>query len=332
MKDVAALAGVSDRTVSNVLSGKVPVRAAKRTAVLCAVDELGYQMNVFARSLRTRRTGFITLAIPDLRDDYLAQLTYDVLEEARQVGLTVIVQQTGSQRERELAILTGADRQLSDGLIFQPHALGTEDQDIVITSQPMVLLGGRVLGAPVPHVAMANVAPARAATEHLLTLGRRRIAVIGATRSDAFTTGATLRLQGYTEALQAAGLDLVEELITYVDHWDPDTAATAARGLLDRGVAFDGLFCFNDTLARGALPVLRRHGLRIPQDVAVVGFDNVPAAAHTDPPLTTIDSGGAQIAREAVQRLVNLIDDNDADVAAQQEVVAGYHLVRRQSA
>lgn len=328
MADVGAAAGVSDRTVSNVLSGKVPVRPATRQAVLRAVEELGYQMNVFARSLRTRQTGFITLAIPDLRIDYFTELAHSVLHEAAQIGWTVTLQQTHSRPERELAILTGADRQLSDGLIFQPHAMGPED--CVLTDQPMVLIGEKMYDGPVDYLTMDNVAASAAATRHLLQLGRRRIAVIGPDRTDTRVTAASLRLQGYAQALREAGIPLRQEFIGQALRWRQADGVEAIEWFLAQGTEFDGLFCFNDTLAFGALHALSRQGLRVPQDVAVIGFDNVPAAAYANPPLTTIDPGGPHIARQAVKLLEARVREGYEGTASAH--VAGFRLVQRDSA
>lgn len=330
MDDVGAAAGVSARTVSNVLSGKVPVRPATKEAVLQAVEDLGYQMNVTARSLRTGRTGVITLAIPDLGHDYFSQLARAVMVEADRFGWAVTIQQTGSRRERELAIISGAERQFSDGLIIQPSALTEDDRDALVTAQPMVLLGDRVLHRPVDHVGVANVEGARAATEHLLSLGRRRIAVVGPHAGETSRDAALLRLTGYRQALQSAGVPWREELISPASVWERSGGAAAVTGLLERGVVFDGLFCVNDTLAFGALHVLARRGVEVPRQVAVVGFDDVPAAAYSNPPLTTVDSGLPDLARAAVTMLARRLAGG-ADLEAT-DVVVGHRLVRRASA
>lgn len=330
MDDVGAAAGVTARTVSNVLSGKVPVRPATKEAVLRAVEDLGYQMNVSARSLRTGRTGVITLAIPDLGHDYFSQLARAVMHEADRFGWAVTIQQTGSRRERELAIISGADRQFSDGLIIQPSALTEDDRNALISDQPMVLLGDRVVDGPVDHVGVANVQGARTATEHLLRQGRRRIAVVGPHPHEKSLDAGLLRLQGYRQALEDAGLPWRPELISPATVWERAGGAEATSALLTRGVDFDGLFCFNDTLAFGALHVLAQHHLRVPDDVAVVGFDDVPAAAYSNPPLTTIASGGLELARVAVEMLAGRLD-HTAPAEALRTTVE-HRLIRRASA
>jgi DNA-binding LacI/PurR family transcriptional regulator len=330
MADVGAAAGVTARTVSNVLSGKVGVRDHTRDAVLQAIKDLGYHMNVSARGLRTGLTGMITLAIPDLGIDYFAQLANTVMSEADSQGWTVIIQQTRARRDIELGILSGAARQLSDGLIFQPHALGPGDERLINGEQPLVLLGDRIFHGPVDHVTMANIDAAAAATTFLLDRGCRRIAVIGANAAGGPVSAAALRLDGYDRALRQAGLKPDPRLIATATEWHQSDGAMATHRLLNSGVPFDGLFCFNDTLAIGAMNVLQSNGLSIPGDVRVIGFDNVPAAAYTYPSLTTIDPGLPQIAKTAVDFLARRISDGAPGNPT--EVVSNFSLVARQSA
>lgn len=338
MAHVGVAAGVSDRTVSNVLSGKVPVSPATREAVMKAVQELGYRINTSARGLKTGRTGSITLAVPDLSIDYFVELTQAVMREAESMGWSVTLQQTETIRERELSVVSGVNHQPGDGLIFQPHALGQDDIAALQPDRPMVLLGERIFEAPFDHVTMANTDAAAAATRHLLQTGRRRIAVIGPNLQDTTATAATLRLQGYRQALEAAGVPFRSELIGEADPWRQAQGAAAVEALIARGVTFDGLFCFNDTLAFGAMHALHRNALAVPSDVAVVGFDNTTASAFCVPSLTTVEAGVADIASNAVRLLAQRSVANmrgPSQVPAQvppQVHVAGYSIVRRSSA
>ena len=330
MADVGIAAGVSDRTVSNVLSGKVPVSQARREAVMRAVQELGYRMNTSARGLKTGRTGSITLAIPTLAIDYFVELTQAVMREAEAVGWSVTLQQTETNRERELAIVSGVNSQPGDGLIFQPHALGQSDIAALQPDRPMVLLGERIFDAPFDHVTMANSDAAAAATQHLLTAGRRRIAVVGPNLRDGESSAATLRLEGYRRALTAAGVAYRSELIGEADPWRQAQGAEAVEALIARGATFDGLFCFNDTLAFGAMHALNRHGLTVPRDVAVVGFDNTVPSAFCVPSLTTVEVGLGQIAANAVRLLA---ERASADSPAPPRIyVADYKIMQRMSA
>lgn len=329
MHDVARLAGVSIKTVSNVLNGYPYVRDATRAKVLAAVDELGYKMNMSARNLRTGRTGIIALAVPELSLPYFAQLADAVIHAAEKHSLTVLVEQTGAERDRELTVLSRTRKHLVDGLIFAPLALGPDDADFPSVDFPMVLLGDRIFRGPFDQVAMSNFEASRAATAHLISLGCRRIAAVGAHLAEAPRTPA-LRLDGYRAALGDAGIPSLDELVVEAGLWHRSTGADAMRTLLDSGVGFDGVFCFNDTLALGALHTLLRAGLRVPGDVAVIGFDNIEDAEFSMPPLTSVEPGRDQIARTAVELLAEQIGISDAR-REHQKVVADFAIKVRES-
>lgn len=330
MQDVGAAAGVTGRTVSNVLSGNVNVRPETRDRVLRAVHDLGYQLNVSARGLRTGQTGLITLAIPDLAIEYFGQLATSIMSEAERHGWTVVIQQTGARRDAELAILSGASRQLSDGLLFQPHALGPGDEKAFVGDHPLVLLGDRIFDGPVDHVTMANTAAAAAATQHLIDRKRRHIAAIGSNPSGGAVSAAALRLDGYRGALEANGIPFDPALVGVATEWHQADGAVAMTELLDSRIPIDAVFCFNDTLAFGALHVLHLRGIRIPEDIAVIGFDNVTAAAYSIPALTTVDPGSRQIAKTAVDLLARRITNGPP--VHPSEITTDFSLVSRRSA
>ncbi len=317
------------KTVSNVLNGYPYIREATRARVLAAIDELGYKVNVSARNLRTGRTGIIALAVPELSLPYFAQLADAVIHAAEKHSLTVLVEQTGAVREREVTVLSGTRKHLVDGVIFAPLALGPDDVEFPTVDFPMVLLGERIFRGPFDQVAMSNVEAARTATQHLISLGRRRIAVIGAHPADATGT-AVLRLEGYQAALRDAGIPRDEELIIEAGLWHRATGANGMHELLDSGAEFDAVFCFNDTLALGAMHTLLRRGFRIPDDVAIIGFDNIEDAEFSMPPLTSIDPGREQIARTAVELLAEQIAGK-VPTREPREVVADFTIEVRES-
>lgn len=330
MADVGAAAGVTARTVSNVLGERPNVSSRTRDRVLAAARDLGYQMNVSARGLKTGLTGLITLAIPDLGIDYFAELAQDVMREAEQHGWTVILQQTGARRENELKVLSGASRQLSDGLLFQPHALGVGDERYLTSDQPLVLLGDRIFDGPVDHVTMANREAAHAATRYLIDRGRRRIAVIGINPAGGAVSAAGLRHAGYLDALREAGLRADPQLSAVATEWHHADGGMAMLRLLELPEPPDAVFCFNDALAVGALHVLYTRGLSVPDQMSVVGFDNVGVAAHTNPGLTTIDPGRPQIVKSAMELLARRVSEGPADTPT--EIVTDFSLIARRSA
>lgn len=218
LRDVAEAAGVSIKTVSNVVNDYPHVRAETRQRVLETIAALGYRPNVSARGLRSGRTGVIGLAVPALRENYFAELADAVIRAAERRGLAVMVQQTNGEREAELLAVSGGSRRFLDGLLFSPAQIGQADVAALAVDYPLVLLGERIFGGPTDHVTMHNTSSARAAVDHLLQAGRRRIAVIGAPdrpieHTSDEPSSAALRLRGYREALTAAGIDIAPELV-----------------------------------------------------------------------------------------------------------------------
>ncbi|MGN7979231.1 LacI family DNA-binding transcriptional regulator [Microbacterium sp. 22195] len=329
LHDVARLSGVSIKTVSNVINDYPHIRPATREKVEKAIAELGYTPNLTARNLRSGRTGAIALALPDLSLAYFGELAAQVISEAEAAGVVVLVEQTGADRDRELELLRSPRLKLTDGLIFSPLGMGQEDVAALDVPYPMVLLGERIFDGPTDHVTMRNVEAARAATEYLLSLGRRRIAVVGAHEGEVIGSAA-LRLEGYRQALDAAGIRFDDDIIGYTTLWHRANGADSMRELLARGAEFDAVFGLNDTLALGAMRVLQEAGRRVPDDVAVVGFDGLDEAAYSIPSLTTVDPGRDWIAKTAVTTLLARIA-GEAD-AAPQTLLSEFRILERESA
>ncbi|HEY8913498.1 LacI family DNA-binding transcriptional regulator [Lacisediminihabitans sp.] len=330
MHDVARVAGVSIKTVSNVINDYPYIRAETRQRVLEAIDSLGYRPNLSARGLRSGRTGVISLIIPDVRNAYFAELADSVMRAAATKNLSVIIEQSGDDRETELALLRGPRMQMVDGILYSVLALGEDDAHLLDGIRtPMVLLGERIFHGPTDHVTMRNTEGARAATEHLLSLGRRRIVALGAHRGEVIGS-AGLRLAGYAEALAEAGIPLDDALIGEVGGWFRSGGAQAMKLLLDSGIPFDGVVAFNDSIALGAMRILQEAGLRIPDDVAVIGFDDIDETRYTLPTLSTINPGRDEIARVAVDYLVERISNPGAEIPPR-EHLAGFTVVQRES-
>ncbi len=328
LKDVAEYAGVSPKTVSNVINNYEHVSEQTRTVVQEAIDALGYRVNMAGRQLRQGRTGMITLAVPELDVAYFAELAKHVMNEATGRGHTVLLHQTGAVRERELAALHGFDAQFSDGVILSPLALNPRDFATRDRRLPVVLLGERSLEGSTDHIGIDNVRAAREATEHLLSRGRRRIAVIGgAVRGRQGTD--RLRTDGYREALKAAGVPFEDDLVLPVDAYHWHDGARAATSLMRREPRPDALLCLNDHLALGALRALHEQGHSVPADLDVVGFDDIEASRFSVPSLTTVAPDKQEIARAAVSLLLERIDDPAA--TAPQDHVAGHRIIVRET-
>ena len=329
LHDVARMAGVSIKTVSNVINDYPHIRPTTRTKVEAAISELGYQPNLSARSLRSGRSGVISLLIPDLRNAYFAELADAVMRAAQARGLSVIIEQMPGGKKEELEILRGPRMQLVDGILYSVLALGEEDAHELDSRMPMVLLGDRIFHGPKDHVTMQNTAGAKAATEHLLSLGRRRIAALGSHPGEVVGS-AGLRLDGYRQALDEAGVAYEPAIVIPAVNWHRKDGAAAMRRFLDQGVPFDGLVAFNDSMALGAMRVMQEAGLRIPDDVSVIGFDDIDETRYSIPSLSTIDPSKDEIAETAVDLLLERIENPDSDVPAR-DLATMFRVVQRES-
>lgn len=324
MRDVAKAAGVSIKTVSNVVNDYEFVSDKTRAKVNEAIERLGYVMNVSARNLRRGRTGIIGLAIPDLQMPYFAQLSSLVIEEAKKVGLRVIVEPTLYSREGEFDALLGSQQTMMDGLIYSPLQLGVADIEDIKLEYPMVLVGERIFTDRFDHIATENVEGAKRATQYLLQIGCKRVAVLG-THPGEDIGSASLRLQGYKEALEEAGVDFDPRLEAPVGMWHRTDGVEAMNHLLDSGAQPDGVVALNDMLAAGAIHAIQMRGLRVPDDISVVGFDNSDDSQYLSPALTSISPGLEAVARLSVRVLNERIAGqhplgNDTDAAVFRKV------------
>jgi DNA-binding LacI/PurR family transcriptional regulator len=328
LKDVAAAAGVSIKTVSNVVNDYPFVSPTTRAKVRTAIDELGYRPNLSARRLRSGRSGLIALSLPEVAAPYFAELADHVVVAAEARGLTVLIDKTGGQRGHERQTAAGLRGNIVDGTIASPLGMTAEDVQLLGRTHPLVLLGERLAHVSVDHVAIDSVAAARVATTHLLETGCRTIAVIG-TGPDISNTG-QLRLHGYQDALTAAGLADDSSLHGDARWYHRPDGYAAMRDLLERRPDIDGVFCFNDLLAIGALRALREAGRRVPADVAVVGFDDVEDCLYTAPPLTSVSPDKPAIAAHAVDLIIERMTAGSPP-ADPREIFPPFSLVVRES-
>ncbi|MFI8165716.1 LacI family DNA-binding transcriptional regulator [Streptomyces sp. NPDC085931] len=338
IKDVARLAGVSEKTVSNVINDYAHVSDRTRRVVRDAIEELGYKVNLAGRHLRQGRTGIIALVVPELDVPYFAELARHVIREAERRSLTVLIHQTSADRDHELAALTGFGSSFVDGVILSPLALTADDLRERAGAPPTVLIG-ELLEEGADHVAIDNEKAAREATEHLLRMGRRSLLVVGG-RDDEGLGTAEARTRGYRAALAAAGIAHdPAALLPVASFRMPDGAEAVAR-VLRAGGRPDALLCLNDQLALGALRALHEHGVRVPEEVAVIGFDDVEAGRFSVPTLSTVAPDKAAVARVAVALLQRRMDEaagtaaadaGAADVRSPQDLVVAHRLVLRES-
>lgn len=307
LDDVARRAGVSRTVASRAMNNTRDVSAAKREAVRQAAQELGYAPNSSARALATKRVGSVVLAVVDeepalFSDPFFSQVVVGittVLARA-ELDLTLMLASSASSRERFERLLRSPD---TDGVMMMAPQGDDPLVRVAENSAVPVVFGGRPLHGRADHyVDVDNRSGAREAVEHLLGAGRRRVAAI---TGPASLEASVARQRGFTDALAVAGLraDLVEE---------SDFSFTGGQGAMARLLAarpdLDAVFAASDSMAAGALRALKTHGRSVPADVAVVGFDDLPLAEQSDPPLTTVHQPFHAFGHEIATMLVRLID------------------------
>ncbi|GGF00941.1 LacI family DNA-binding transcriptional regulator [Mycetocola zhadangensis] len=330
LQDVAEHAGVSMKTVSNVVHSHPNVSAAMRERVQRAIDELGYRPNAIGRRLATGRTGLIALAFADVRLPYFSELANVISKAAAATGpgYRLLLEETEGTIEGERAVLSASEAGLVDGMLLQPSRMSSREIAERHGDLPMVLLGEGPAPLSVDRVMVDNVAAATAATEHLAALGRERVAFVGHERSGMSSTSRQ-RIMGYQEGLERHGLPVDHDLLISTGAITSQDAAIAVGAALDRGVRFDGLVCRDDLAAIGALRALHERDISIPDDVAVIGWDNIAFAATTFPSLSSVAPNTQALARVALDMLAERIAGFDG---IGRHRVVDFDLVLRESA
>ncbi len=304
IRDVARRAQVSVATVSRALNGPDNVSEVTRARVTEAVRELGYVPHAGARSLSLARTNAIGVVLPALHGEFFSEIVRGMDEVASARDYFLLLSNMHTDATSSTAVLRAMRGRVDGLLLMAPHVHDQELVEALPTGIPTVLINTRGRHPDCPGIHLDNSAGAEAVAEHLLALGRRRIIHISGPdgnidaqeRSDAFRralnrhSGASLRVvQG----------DFYEE-----------SGERAVKSLLDEGAEFDSIFAANDNMAIGAVEALRRAGRRVPQDVAVAGFDDIPLAKHLG--LTTVRVRIAELGQHALERLLEILGGADA--------------------
>jgi DNA-binding LacI/PurR family transcriptional regulator len=280
------------------------------------------------RRLATGRTGLLALAFADVTLPYFAELARVVTDEAERRGYRVLLEQTEGTIEGERAVVSAGESGLVDGMIFQPSVMNSSELAQTRTDIPLVVLGENAAPLTVDSIMIDNVEAARTATEHLLAQGRTRIAFAGH-ESSRTTRTSKLRIAGYQQALEDAGLTPEPDLLISSVAVSAGNAVRAVGAALDAGLRFDGLVCRDDLAAIGALRALQERGIRVPDDVAVTGWDNTPMTAVTYPSITSVAPDMRGLASRAVDMLLERISGYDG---MGRHELAAFSLVARESA
>ncbi|CAB4858702.1 unannotated protein [freshwater metagenome] len=311
MKDVAKHAGVSVSTVSYVLNDSGPVAAPRRARVLEAIRALEYTPNESARSLKRRSASTIGLVVPDLSNQFFALVAEGVEREASARGVLVVLCVPGATdvpEAQHAALLRG---QRLDGVVYL-SGTGTAPREILelADSGHIVLVDEQIAGFDLPSVVADGRRGAREIAASVLQMGHRQLAVIG---GPAALWTAEQRLAGYREAFAGAGIDPDEVPVYTGDYRMASGERLAEEALTCAGPRPTALLCANDLMAIGALEYCKREGLRVPEDVSIAGFDDLPIAALLTPRLTTVRQPAAEMGAMAARLLFELIDGRSSD-------------------
>ena len=326
MKDVAQRAGVSPSTVSHVINETRFVSQQLRDRVLRAMRELNYQPSAVARSLRTKKTQVVALVIPDITNPYFPEVARGVQDVAEENEYSVILCNTDRVRGRELRFLKALRGQWVDGLILNPSEVTSGDlQDLQDAQIPVVLIGSQIDHPDLDVVMVDNVQGAYDAVSHLIDLGHRRIGLVGGQRA---ASSGEQRFQGYIRALADHDIPVDEEIITE-GRFTREGGYESMKRLLALQSPPTAVFASSDVMAIGALMAIQEQGLQVPNDVSLVGFDDIAEASTTTPKLTTVSQPKYQTGEVAAQLLFDRVEG--ASPGERQKIVLSHQLVIRDS-
>ncbi|MCY1651681.1 MULTISPECIES: LacI family DNA-binding transcriptional regulator [Streptomyces] len=334
LEEVAARAGVGRGTASRVINGSPRVSAQTREAVEAAVAELGYVPNRAARALAGNRTDAIALVVPEsetrfFAEPYFSDIVRGVGAALADTEMQLLLTLAGNDRERRRLAQYLTAHRVDGVLLVSVHADDPLPDLLEQLGMPSVISGRRHAAETLPSVDSDNFEGARAAVDHFISRGRRNIATITG-RLDVY--GAQRRLDGYRKAIATAGLDPDERLIAPAD-FSEEGGARAMRELLERRPDVDAVFAASDVMAAGARHVLRESGRRIPDDVALIGFDDSAVARHMDPPLTSVRQPIEEMGRTMTRVLLQEIASRSSGDATRERprIVLPTELVVRES-
>jgi DNA-binding LacI/PurR family transcriptional regulator len=327
IQDVARAAGVAASTVSRYLNGQLRVSPATEARVLEAVRELGYLPNVQARNLARRRSGVIGFVVPELRNPYFGEIADFVVEAVERHGLLVLLCSTRSQEARQSAYIDLLATGAIDGMLYLGSFRSNERLAAAIRGGlPVVVVDEPIAGLPPVHtVVMDDYAGGYQATSYLVALGHRRIAFV----SGPSELGSVQeRYRGYSDALRKGGLD-PDQQIRLSGHFTEQFGMSALPHLLAAAEPPTAAFVPSDYIALGVLSAAEANGIRVPQDLSIVGFDDIRFSQYVRPRLTTIRSPLDRLAETGVDLLFERLGDQDRPARTE---VLPVELVVRESA
>jgi DNA-binding LacI/PurR family transcriptional regulator len=325
MKDVAEMVGVSKQTVSAVINNKPGITRETRDRVLAAIEELGYRPDSVARSLATGRTHTIAFIASDVSAPFIGRLAVAAEDYAYSCGYSLVLYNTHDDMEREATYFTAAVQRGVDGVLFiSATDQNTGLENLQATGTPTVALDRVPVPYSGPSVTLNNLKTGRLAAEHLLSLGHTRIAHIAGPQIVLMSRD---RLQGFQQVLEAQGA-MSGLCVEVAETWDYQAGYDAAQRILADGQNATAVFAAGDALAIGAMRAIREMGLHVPQDISMIGVDDLDSAPFQNPPLTTIRQSITELAVLGLQLLFDLLD---GETPEQTNIVMEPDLIVRQS-
>ena len=311
IKDIARLARVSHPTVSRALQNSPLVNAKTAERIRRIAKESGYRASAIARGLVTRRTRTIGLVVTSIADPFTSEVVSGIEQAANDHGYSVFLADSNADPDRERKIVQAFAEQRVDGILVTSSRVGALYLPLLSEMMvPIILVNDQHPGAFVHSVMISNQEGSRAAAEHLVKLGHTQIAYIG----DKFGYQSdTERFAGYKEALDTARIPIVDEYVVRGDG-KAEAGMRAMDQLLDLTDPPTAVCCYNDMTALGAMRSIRVHGLRVPQDISVAGFDDLFVASYTEPTLTTVRQPMRRMGQLAMENLIKLMSGQESAV------------------
>lgn len=310
IKDIARAANVSHSTVSRALRNSPLVNFETAEQIRKIARDANFRISAVARSLATGRTNTFGVVVTTIADPFAAEVVQGIEDEANTHGYSVILANSGANPEREMKVVHSFEERRVDGILVMSSRVGNLYMGHFAEMKvPIVLINNQHPEEFVYSVMIDNMAASEEATRHLIQLGHRRIAYIG--DRGGFQSDSERR-EGYKKALASADIAYAPELVRQADS-TPDTAMQAVDQLFALAQPPTALFCYNDITAVGALLAARRHGCKVPDDLSVMGFDDLPLASFLNPTLTTIRQPMRDMGKQATSILFHLLDGAEVE-------------------
>lgn len=310
IKDVAKKAKVSVATVSRVVNNLPGYSEKTKEKVLKAIEELGYKPNAVARGLVSKRTKTIGVLFPNVSSMFASEILNGIEDTAHELDHSVIVCNTDSNGIRTMKYLQVLNEKRVDGIIYTSEALTEEYYQAISALQiPVVLVSTASYRYPLPYIKVDDKHAAYSATEYLIKNGHRKIGMISGTKDDPIA--GTPRVEGYKQALKDNGIAIDEKRIAYGNDFGHQTGLTCMEQLIKIAPEVTAIFAASDEIAIGALSAAYKLGIKIPEEISIIGYDNLKIAEMSIPPLTTVEQPLYEMGQMASKMLLNMLETGE---------------------